>query len=260
VDRTAKRYVAGTNPADAHEVARRLIGEGKAVSLDLLIGEAADDPNAATAAAATYVELADSLSALDSDAYLSLDLSQVGLDVSPDFCHRHVARVLERLPAGSRLQVGAEESERTERVLDVILALAAEGAPVMATVQANLRRSTSDAARLGEARVPVRLVKGAFVEGPELARPWGEETDLAYVELAHELDAGGCELALATHDSALRDQLLASIEDASCELLLGVRPDDADELVRRGCRVRIYVPFGPDWERYVARRLAEARR
>jgi proline dehydrogenase len=245
-------YVAGSKLENALEVARRLIGEGKGVSLDL-IGEAG-------ATADAYVEVAGSLSALGGDAYLSIDLSQVGLDVSVDHCRSQVERVLERLPAGARLQIGAEESEMTERILSVVLALAREGAPIMATLQANLRRSPADAVRLGEVRAPVRLVKGAFAEPPHVAHPWGEETDVAYLELARELDAAGCELALATHDARIRERLLDAIDGASCELLLGVRPEDADELVRRGRRTRIYVPFGEDSERYVERRLAEARR
>jgi hypothetical protein len=44
------------------------------------------------------------------------------------------------------------------------------------------------------------------LEGPEVARPWGEPTDLAFIELAHELHAGGASIALAntTRSSASR--------------------------------------------------------
>ena len=40
-------------------------------------------------------------------------------------------------------------------------------------------------------------------------------------------------------------------------MLLGVRPDRADELVAAGHRVRIYVPFGTQWYEYSLRRLQE---
>jgi proline dehydrogenase len=40
-------------------------------------------------------------------------------------------------------------------------------------------------------------------------------------------------------------------------MLLGVRPDRADALVRAGHRVRIYVPFGQQWYEYSLRRLQE---
>jgi proline dehydrogenase len=256
--RAAQRYVAGTDRTDALEVARRLVAEGKAVSLDL-IGPAADSQGEAEATAAAYVDLAESLPGVGGDAYLSIDLSQVGLDISPDFCRRLVERIVPSLPPECRLQVGAEESERADAVVDVVLALAHDGAPVMPTLQANLRRSPSDSIRFGEVGLPVRLVKGAFVEPPEVAHPRGESTDLAYLRLARELDAAGCEVALATHDRAIREELLASLRAATCELLLGVRPEDGDDLIRRGHRVRVYVPFGERWLPYLLRRLAEAR-
>ncbi len=40
-------------------------------------------------------------------------------------------------------------------------------------------------------------------------------------------------------------------------MLLGVRPDRADELVAAGHRLRVYVPYGNDWYRYSVRRLQE---
>lgn len=54
--------------------------------------------------------------------------------------------------------------------------------------------------------------------------------------------------------------LLAAFGTAECELLLGVRHDDADDLIRRGHSVRLDVPYGKDWFRYFMRKLAEARR
>ncbi|MEA2211380.1 MAG: hypothetical protein QOF83_1328 [Solirubrobacteraceae bacterium] len=51
------------------------------------------------------------------------------------------------------MQVGAEQAAVTERILEVVIAAARTGAPLAATVQANLRRSRADAARLAEAGV-----------------------------------------------------------------------------------------------------------
>jgi proline dehydrogenase len=129
----------------------------------------------------------------------------------------------------------------------------------MPTLQAHLRRSSEDAHRLIAARVPVLLVKGTTLEPCDVAYPWGEPTDVAFLRLAHGLHAGGVELAIGTHDPVLREALLATLDDIGVEMLLGVRPEDGRDLLRRGHRVRIYVPFGPDWFRYWVRRLGEAR-
>ena len=142
----------------------------------------------------------------------------------------------------------------TDRVLDAVLAAA--GAPVDATVQANLLRGPADAQRLAAAGIPVRLVKGAYVEADAL--PWGAETDAAYARIALLLGDAGAAVRLATHDDALHRLLLPAVPSADCEVLLGVRPDRAAALRAAGRRVRVYVPFGPDWFRYFMRRRAEA--
>ncbi|MDP8908923.1 MAG: proline dehydrogenase family protein, partial [Chloroflexota bacterium] len=91
------------------------------------------------------------------------------------------------------------------------------------------------------------------------ARPYGEQTDLSYVRLAHELTEAGLRVALATHDRVLREALLRALPEAEIELLLGVRDQDGEQLAAQGRRVRIYVPFGEAWFRYWMRRLAESR-
>jgi proline dehydrogenase len=41
------------------------------------------------------------------------------------------------------------------------------------------------------------------------------------------------------------------------QMLLGVRPDRADELVAAGHTLRVYVPYGTHWYEYSVRRLQE---
>lgn len=109
------------------------------------------------------------------------------------------------------------------------------------------------------AGVHVRLVKGAYVERPERALPYGEATDIAYLHLAQQLAEADACFALATHDGVLREALLGALGPRPVEQLLGVRPEELDDLVTRGVPVRVYVPFGEDWFRYWMRRVAESR-
>lgn len=249
--RSARRYVAGERLADAVAVARSLADQGMAATLDLF-GEGVGDPGLAARVADAYVELAGALAGTPASTWLALDFSHVAFDPA------HLQRIAAALPPGRLLQVGAEEAATTDRTLDAILDAAAAGLPVSATLQANLRRSPGDADRLAAAGVPIRLVKGAYVESPSVAFPFGPQTDAAYAQLARRLDATGTPVALATHDDALREPLLAALPVAPCEQLLGVRADRAHALVAGGRAVRIYVPFGADWLRYLLRRRAEA--
>jgi proline dehydrogenase len=251
----ARRYVAGETVQDAVAVARALAADGLGASIDLF-GERVNDPDHAARVAGAYVDLAGALAATPPATLLAIDLSHIGFDAG------HLARIAAALPDGRLLQVGAEEAETSDRVNAAILRAHADGLPVAATLQANLRRAPGDADRLAAAGVPVRLVKGAYVESPADALPFGPQTDAAYAELARRLaDAGGgrgANVALATHDDALRAPLLDALPEATCELLLGVHPERAHALRAAGRDVRIYVPFGASWLRYFLRRRAEA--
>lgn len=256
--RRALRYVAGQSREDAFAVARRLADEGLGSSIDFF-GESVSDSGEADRITSDYVALAGSLAEAPPDTFLSLDLSHLGIDQSGDAARGRLERIVEALPNGRRIQIGAEEARRTSRILDVALAVARAGGRISATVQANLKRSHADAMTLAEARVPIRLTKGAYVEARSNAYPWGKPTNNAFRELAHKLHAAGAELTLGTHDAALREALLAELPGTHVEMLLGVLPAEARALAVRKIPVRIYVPYGEDWFRYAMRRWAESR-
>jgi proline dehydrogenase len=256
--RLASPYVAGPTAEDAMSTARELAGRGVRSSIDFF-GENVVDPGEADLVADEYVRLAARVADAPPGTYLALDLSHIGLDEPGDAVTRRLARIAAALPEGALVQVGAEQATRTGRILDVVLSAARAGGSVGATVQANLRRSRTDALTLAEAGVPVRLVKGAYVESPALAHAWGDATDVAFVELAYALQRAGAAFSLATHDPVLREALLPALPGVEVEMLLGVRPADQASLAARGVPIRLYVPFGDAWFRYAMRRWAESR-
>jgi proline dehydrogenase len=257
--RLASRYVAGETADDALATARRLAAQGIESSIDFF-GENVTDPTEANGVADAYVALAGRLQRDGPPGtYLSIDLSHIGIDEPGDGARRRLDRIAAALPAGARIQVGAEQLARTDRILDAVLAVARGGGPVAATIQANFRRSPDDAQRLAEAGVPIRLVKGAYVESPALAHPWGDATDLAFIELAYALHGAGATLSLGTHDPVIREALLPALGGAVLEMLLGVRTEELGLLAARGVPVRVYVPYGDGWFRYAMRRAAESR-
>ena len=255
--RLARGYVAGTRPQDALACAHRLAAAGLASSIDFF-GENVSDPIEADRVTDHYVALAQALERAPENTFLSIDLSHIGLDQAGEAVRRRLERIAAALPAGRRIQVGAEQERRADRILGAVSAVAREGGAVSATIQVNLKRSRADAHALAEGGVPIRLVKGAYVEDPQVARPWGEPTDLAFVELAHELHANGAGVAIATHDAVLREALLRALPGIGVEMLLGVRSADARAVAGRGLPVRIYVPYGDGWFRYAMRRWAES--
>ena len=257
--RAASRYVAGTTRDDALRVTADQLAKGNSVSLDLF-GELSRDPADAARVVDEYLELARLIPEPPADVWLSVDLSHLALDVDPAGCADLLAKLVEALPDGRRVQVGAEDTGRTDKVLRCVLDVAGRGLAgrLGATVQANLLRSPDDADALTAAGVQVRLVKGAYVE-PSGAHPYGEPTDVAYLQLAHRLAAGGAQWSMATHDGRLREAILLALGPVPVEQLLGVRPETLTDLTARGIPTRVYVPYGPDWFRYWLRRVAESR-
>jgi proline dehydrogenase len=257
--RAASRYVAGRSQSQALATAARLLEHGHAVSVDLF-GERLSDPAAADRVLADYTQLAAALPPPPADVWLSLDLSHLALDTDSSAAADRLATIARALPAGRRVQVGAEDAARTDAVLNCVVDVASRGLAhaLGATVQANLLRSPADVDALTRAGVHVRLVKGAYVE-PTGVHPYGEATDVAFLRLGFRLAERGATWSMATHDGRLREALLLAHGPVSVEQLFGVRPEVLDELHARGIPARVYVPYGPDWYRYWLRRVAESR-
>ena len=69
---------------------------------------------------------------------------------------------------------------------------------------------------------------------------------------------------IATHDEVIINQLRTFVAEQGIDrqafefqMLYGIRRDLQRKLVAEGFRLRVYVPFGPEWYPYFMRRLAE---
>jgi len=129
-------------------------------------------------------------------------------------------------------------------------------------LQATLHRTEDDARTLAGANV--RLCKGIYIEPPEISYRDFDEIRASYVRTLDTLLDGGCYVGMATHDEWLVEEGLRAVRtrgldpgEYEFQMLLGVRPQLGDRLVREGHRLRIYVPFGRQWYEYSLRRLQE---
>ena len=257
--RQACRYVAGHTSDEVLSVATGLLDRGHGVSIDLF-GERVRDTLVADSVLADYLSLSAKLGAICGDVWLSVDLSHLALATYPEGAAERLATLAQALSSGRRVQVGAEEAAGADAVTGCLLEVAGRGLAdrLGATVQANLVRSPDDADAFAAAGVHVRLVKGAYVE-PTGSHPYGEATDIAYLQLAFRLAAAGASWSLATHDGRLREAVLLALGPTPVEQLFGVRPELLNEMQLRGVPTRVYIPYGPDWFRYWLRRVAESR-
>ncbi|HEX5324521.1 MAG TPA: proline dehydrogenase family protein, partial [Capsulimonadaceae bacterium] len=131
-------------------------------------------------------------------------------------------------------------------------------------IQSYLRRSDGDLRALIDNGVPVRLVKGAYAEPPHIAYQKKKDVDTAYRRQMWALLDEGVRPQIATHDENMihatklfAKQKSIPPEKFEFQMLLGVRRDLQESLVKEGYKVRVYVPFGQSWYPYFTRRLAE---
>ena len=264
VRRMPFRFVAGTTLDQAVEAVRALNATGAMATLDVL-GEAVDDRAAADRAAAAYVETIERIAAEKLDANVSIKLTQMGLDLGVEECVAVMAPVV---AAGARhdvfIRIDMESSTYTERTLEVVDRLRADGCEVGPVIQAYLHRSSGDVERLAADRVRTRICKGAYAEPPEVALQDRASIGDAFVGLCERLLEADAYPGIATHDPEMIDRVSASArkrgvgpERFEFQLLYGVRRDLQRRLLADGYRMRVYVPYGTEWYPYFMRRLAE---
>jgi proline dehydrogenase len=262
--RLAARFVAGDTLADALEAGRRINREGISLTLDHL-GENVTSIEEAEASRDVYLRVLDELSGHGINGNVSLKLTQFGIAISEQACCANVERVVGRAKElGNFVRVDMEASEYTDRTLQLVTDLHVQYGAVGTVIQSYLHRSQKDVEMLCRHGIRVRLVKGAYLEPPEVAFQAKADVDRNFVHLMRILLAEGTYPAIATHDEKMIDAAKSFVrarkiapESFEFQMLYGIRRDLQRRLVAEGYRLRLYVPFGKAWYPYFMRRLAE---
>jgi proline dehydrogenase len=265
VKRLSQRYIAGPTLADAVAVVRALNEQGKMATIDVL-GEEISRREEAKALLEEYEEVFETIEREGLDSNISVKLTGLGLELDYDFCRENTFELVrEAAVRNNFVRIDMEDSSTTTRTLDLYCELREEGLGNLGVVlQAYMKRTLADAAALADLRPNVRVCKGIYVEPPEIAYQDYDTVRVSFIEALDALLGAGAYVAVATHDDWVIGEALALIEDRSLQadqyefqMLLGVKPELGDELVREGHRLRIYVPYGRRWYEYSLRRLQE---
>jgi proline dehydrogenase len=262
--RMARRFVAGETLDEAINAARACNSQGMYTSLDYL-GENVATVADAQRARDAYLQIFDRIAEERLHANVSCKLTQLGLDLSSDFCEGLLLSIVERAAAYENfLRVDMEGSDYTERTIDIIKRVRARNPAVGTVIQSYLYRSEKDVQELLSYGCRIRLCKGAYKESDEVAFARKKDVDGNYVRLMQMLLPSGFYHAIATHDPRMIAQTIRfaaakqiSKDDFEFQMLYGVRTDLQRQLVKDGYRLRIYIPYGRDWFPYFMRRLAE---
>ncbi len=261
----ALRFVAGETLEEALKAVEALEAEGVHSILDLL-GEMVTSEEMACRFKDQILELIEAFGRLPYPRYVSLKLTQLGLDLSEELAYRHMTEILERARAAECfVRIDMEDSPRVDATLRIYRRLLEAGYTNVGTVlQAYLRRSAQDLEALLPYKPNLRIVKGAYKEPPEVAFTDKRTVDRQYLALVQRNLEAGNPTAIATHDERIIREMKRWVRERGVseelyefQMLYGIRRDLQQALAREGYTVRAYVPYGRDWYPYFSRRIAE---
>src|ERR1700742_121013 len=259
-----RRFVAGEELTDAVAAIRQLNQKKIYATFDHL-GESISSERETRAEVKEYADVLDAISVNTLNSNVSVKLTQLGLDVSPELCYDNTRAIVETARRYNNfVRIDMEDSTKTDSTLDIFRRLRGEFDNVGIVVQSYLYRTEKDIDDLLAIGARIRLCKGAYKEPESVAFQDKSDVDASYVKLMQKLLVSGIYHGIATHD----EKMIAATRQFATEkkitadkfefqMLYGVRRDLQDKLIADGYRVRVYVPYGQYWYPYFMRRLAE---
>jgi proline dehydrogenase len=257
----ARRFVPGET-LDECVVALRALNDKGLDANTTLLGEGVVEPAQSAAVVEAYREIIARIAAERLRANVALKLTHLGLEIDEELAVSNLRTLLE---LGAFIRIDMEQSRFVDATLRIYRRLRAEGFDDLGTVlQSYLYRTPADLDSVLPLAPNLRLVKGAYLEPAAIAYPRKADVDAAYVRLLEQMLSGGGHTAVATHDESLIEHAIRYAESNGIpsdrfefQMLYGVRPQLQLSLVRRGYKVLIATPYGPEWYPYLMRRLGE---
>jgi len=268
VRRSVARFMPGETLDDAL-VAAQTLRSKRIGTVFTHLGENISDRSEAQQVANHYLEVLERIRQKGLRTEISVKLTQLGLDLSTDLCFQHLKNIIACAHKESIVWIDMEASNYVDVTLDLYRRALGESPNVGVCLQAYLYRTKDDIAKLLPLRPSIRLVKGAYMEPPEIAMPRKADVDNSYFELGKELLRAKNEklcvrAAFATHDVAMIRRLSQEARkqgftngDFEVQMLYGIQRNEQERLAAEGCTSIVLVAYGTFWYPWFMRRLAE---
>ena len=261
----ARPYVAGQTEDDAVTHIRTLNEKGFSATVDIL-GEHVLTKEEARDITAQYCHLYDRILNESLDCNISMKPTHVGLNISLAEAMSNITTILKKAQEHENfLRIDMENSPFTDQTIEIYHHCKTIYNNVGVVIQSYLHRSIDDILFLANDQFNSRICKGIYKESEYIAYQNREEIQDNFLTLAKTMATRNAYSAFATHDQELIDRLLDWIitdkvpkDLFEFQVLYGVPMNGRLEaLLGAGYKVRVYVPYGPDWFDYSVRRLTE---
>ncbi len=260
----AKKYIAGETLDKAVNVVKELNSKGIVATMDVL-GEAVSTRKECEMAKLECLDVLDAIYQNKLDANLSLKPTQLGLSIDKQFYLEQLTEILDKAKLYNNfVRIDMEDSPYTDDTIETFNKLREKYDNVGIVVQAYLKRTKDDVAKLNTTGTHYRLCKGIYVEPEEIAFKDRQKIRDNYLEILSMMFDNGNYVGIATHDDYLVDGAYKLIKQKNIskskyefQMLYGVTENLRDKINSDGHKIRIYVPFGEQWYKYSIRRLKE---
>ncbi len=256
-------YIAGPKRKDALAVAKRLYDERGIHSTIDVLGESVYHVEETQEPLEEYLQLIDDIGRSD-HITVSIKLSALGQIFDRNLCEQLTRQILERAAKYDQfVRYDMEDHTTIDATLAIYKKFIGDFPRTGIVLQSMLFRTPDDYDKLAHLRPNVRGVIGIYREPANIAftdKPTMKEKLLLLFE---KMWAAGSYVAIATHDRnivnralALAEKMGKTTDDYEVQMLLGVPLNRfQDDLVSRGIRVKLYVPYGKNWAAYCRRRM-----
>ncbi|MBN1780269.1 proline dehydrogenase family protein [bacterium] len=261
----SRKYIAGINLDDAVDQVMELNAGHILATMDVL-GEDIKSWEEAEQAAKSCMDTILAISKHRLKSGLSVKLTQLGLCIEKEKCLSNVKKIIELADShGIFVRIDMEDCTTTDDTLDIYRQIRRQFNRVGIVIQAYLKRSIGDVQSLIDEKIAdIRICKGIYDESPEVAYKDADQIRDQYMKLAEMCLKHGSFSGLATHDKILVDRCLSLIKQLNADgsrvefqMLLGVTERLRADILQAGHRMRVYVPYGPQWFGYCMRRMKE---
>ena len=261
----SKSYVAGYSSNEVLSIVEDLNVQGFSATIDIL-GEHVKDLDISKNITQQYCELFENIDSRYIDSNISVKPTHVGLDISKNVVLENFNKIIEVAKDKSNfLRIDMESSNNTDDTFEIYNSLKKSYPGVGVVLQAYLKRSIDDIEKLAGPKFNARICKGIYKESSEIAYKEKDMINNNFLKMAKLMLQRKSYACFATHDQQLIDSLVELVEKMKIEttkfefqVLYGVPMNGKlEKLISKGYKVRIYVPYGPDWYEYSLRRLKE---
>ncbi|MCL5008406.1 MAG: proline dehydrogenase family protein [Candidatus Marsarchaeota archaeon] len=255
----AGRWVAGPEIKDALLAAKRINSAGITAILNYL-GEDFSDADSVEDSLVVYLQLISAIKRNKIKACISVKPSQLGLKINYSTALDNYSKITAKARKyGIFTWLDMEAHDAVDDTIRMYCHELRKGA-VGICLQSYLLRSAKDAKELAAKGAVIRLVKGAYSEGSDIAYQNRASTTENYARIMRYLFRKSDKFMIATHDPKMMDMAFklssATGKKPMYAMLNGIRNSYAAQLAKHE-HVFLYVPFGAAWLPYASRRLRE---